>query len=798
MECCAAPRLEASRFWRWIPTANAVGSTRSPLARLLPYAVILLFAAAADAQDPFAPQPGGAAPPAPAGQDPFGGPATARPAAPKKPAALPAEQVPLVLQQLRDSDPKTPETILRAAYAVLQYGRPDECKTYLTKFLDAKFADSELATVPHKVGSDLLMHLAREEKIQPEGKEVARLVQDAAYKKVTDPAEIEKTISLLSNPSLSIRQTALAKLAESGSHVVTPMLHVLADPSRESEHRFIRVALAHLATSTEAPLVGALDVQDEKLRAQIVAVLGRIRSKLATMHLVRPAVDPASSPELHEVAAASLAKIVGSVPDAYEAERYLTKEIESLLSGRLPYQSDPEGLVEMWFWNDSERAVQSRKLATGDAALLLASRLAADLAALEPQSDAARRMQLLTSLELAKVLGGLDRPLAEGDGAAAGPGGNAFAAADPETMSAVLAEAIKRGRVPAIVAAAEVLGQRGDASVLTTGSAAESPLAQALTYPDRRARLTAALAIAQLSPKVAFPGASRALEPLAEAIRTAGVSRVLIGHPRGEEAQTLVGYMNKLGFEGEAAYTGRRVAELATRGADLELLLISDAIDAPPVKDLVQWLRRDYRTAHLPIGVMAQGENLDELRYAFEDDKYTLVFPRLYSTEVARNEIDKVAALAGRNRIGPEERIARAKAALAALDRLTQSHEGHSVWNILRDEGSIVMALDNAALSAAAAAVLGKLGTPKSQTALVDFASQNTRPLADRQAASAAFAASVQSHGLNLTQRQIATQFDRYNASERLDPQTQAVLGSILDAIEAPTAESNKVISKNE
>jgi hypothetical protein len=78
------------------------------------------------------------------------------------------------------------------------------------------------------------------------------------------------------------------------------------------------------------------------------------------------------------------------------------------------------------------------------------------------------------------------------------------------------------------------------------------------------------------------------------------------------------------------------------------------------------------------------------------------------------------------------------------------------------------------------------MGTPKGQSALVDFASQNTRPLVSRQAAVAAFDAAVKSRGLNLTQAQITEQYKRYNASATLDKPTQDLLGAILDSIEAP------------
>jgi hypothetical protein len=419
----------------------------------------------------------------------------------------------------------------------------------------------------------------------------------------------------------------------------------------------------------------------------------------------------------------------------------------------------------------------------------LASRLAADQAALDPDSASARRMQLVTSLELAKVLAGLEQPLPMGTGTA----GEAALKAGPEVMNAVLADALKLGRIPAVLAAAEILGHLGSAEVLTSAGPQESPLAKALIHTDRRVRVTAALSILKLNPQIAFPGASRVLDPLASAIRTTGASHVLIGHPRGEQAQTLVAFMGDLGFEGEAVYTGRRLAELASSGVDYEMIMISDAIDGPPLKDLVQWLRKDYRTAGIPIGVMAKSEDLQTLRYAFEGDRLTTVFPRIYSTEVAGNEMAKVVASAGRNYLGREERLAQAQAAHAAIGKLAASPEGLTMWNLLRHEPAIIASLDSPPLAASAAHVLGQLATPKSQTALVNFASQNARPLSDRQAAASAFAAAVKERGLNLTQQQIVTQFERYNASERQDAQTQAVLGSILDAIEAPTTARDAV-----
>jgi hypothetical protein len=80
------------------------------------------------------------------------------------------------------------------------------------------------------------------------------------------------------------------------------------------------------------------------------------------------------------------------------------------------------------------------------------------------------------------------------------------------------------------------------------------------------------------------------------------------------------------------------------------------------------------------------------------------------------------------------------------------------------------------------------LATPKAQTALADLASQVTRPLADRQAGLAALQAAIKARGIQLTQQQILNQYERYNASELLDKETQAVLAGVLDALESRRA----------
>ena len=740
------------------------------------------------AQDPFADPmgkaPAGADPAAPANPDDPFGPGGAKPAEekPKTDEAPRDINEPFVIQQLRDSNPATPVDLLSAAQTVFRFGRPDETKRYLAALLASNPKEEDLALLAKQIGAAFLIRISREPQVQPEGKQVADLVLAASDKLLRDPGRINSYISQLSDADLNVRMAALKRLEQSGTHIVNPMLAVMADPAREKEHRYLRWALARLAPITEGPLLGALDGAPNELRWQIMVALGRMHSRKAVTYLVRPAADPAADPKVREAAVAALTAIIGSVPDQYEAPRYLRAQINELLTGRLAYPTDEDDLVEMWTWDRDAAGVKLQKLPMADAALLVAARLSDDLYALDTQNAESVRLRLLINLELAKVLAGVEQPLPMNEGSA----GDAAAKAGPAVMNQVLADALKLNRIPAAVAAAEVLGQIGDAKLLTSYGPQESPLALALIHPNRRVRLVAALAILRLKPTEAFPGSSRIVDTLAEAVRTSGTARVLVAHPRGEDAQSLVGFMNALGYEGDSAYFGKQLAEQAFFRPDYELILISDAIDRPPINELVQWLRRDYRTAQIPIGVMARGENLQALRHAFEDDPYTTVFPRLYSLESAGVEVNALLAIAGRNHVGRDERVAQAYAALDAFAALAKEPGGYTTFGVLRHEDAVISALDNPALATRAALLLGQFGTPKSQSALVEFASRHSWPLADRQAAAAAFDAAVKSRGLRLTKQQILLQYDRYNASERLDVPTQQLLGAIIDAIEAP------------
>ncbi len=95
-------------------------------------------------------------------------------------------------------------------------------------------------------------------------------------------------------------------------------------------------------------------------------------------------------------------------------------------------------------------------------------------------------------------------------------------------------------------------------------------------------------------------------------------------------------------------------------------------------------------------------------------------------------------------------------------------------------------------LNTRAATVLGDLGTAKAQQSLLDLAGLAAQPIDTRNAAAAAFAHSVKRHGILLTSDEILRQYDLYNTNAGSDPETHAVLGAILDAIESKNHPKNE------
>jgi CheY-like chemotaxis protein len=371
------------------------------------------------------------------------------------------------------------------------------------------------------------------------------------------------------------------------------------------------------------------------------------------------------------------------------------------------------------------------------------------------------------------------------------PGGEgsareAAAAASPETLEQALDWSLSKKMHGAAIALVEILGQVGDASLLEDPEGQPRAVLLALLDSNRRVRYAAAQAIVGWNPVKAYPGSSRLPEVLGHFAATGGRRRVLVGHPRLGVAQTIAGHFGQLGFEADTATTGRQALLMALDSPDYAFAILSDALDKPGFGDLVQQLRKDPRTADLPIGLAVREVNQPRAEWLTDSDPLTLAFPLPLELEAAALDTRRLLTVAGRSQMSQAERIRQATFALDALGKFADQEESYSFYDVFRQQEQINTAVKTPELTSRAIRILGWLGSPAAQQRIVEVASDPTRTVEDRRAAVEAFKTAIQRRGLLLTRAEVLRQYELYNQSANLDQGTQQILGMLLDAMEAP------------
>jgi CheY-like chemotaxis protein len=679
------------------------------------------------------------------------------------------------------TNPTTPRERARAARILADLGRPDLARGYLKQVLEAKLDDAQLSALAEEFGPAMFTEMAARATLAPEAKQLADAVLGAVNRKLQDPQHLGGLVKQLSDPSDDRRSEALAGLMAARGAAVNPLLAVLADPARAAEQANVRAALAQLRGDAFGPLTGMLECGDPPLVAQAAQTLGAMNASEAALYLLVHYASEKSDRKVREAAGAALVRLLGKLPAPHEAADLLAQYARRQFDRLQPLKTDLAGRVQVWTWDAAKKQVVGRELPADDVSRILAARLAREAYALAPDSPPIRLLYLATMLEQAVYGNGLDNPLPTGEGTPAAKA----AAFGANEVDALLKFAMNTGHPAAAMAAAEILGHTGQAEALLRQGNGPAPLVLATRYPNRRLRMAAIGAIVRLQPAGPFPGSSYVPEALRFFAATSGARKALVAGPSSEVSMSLTGYLVPLGYEADVAIAGREVIQKAIGSPDYELILVDAALTEPAPDLLLQQLRRDGRTAHLPVGIIARAEQFERATRMARNDPLARAFHRPHTAEAAKWQIEQLTKLVAGEMVPFAQRQRQAAQAIAWLAELSVRSQG--VYDLKRAEDTAMGALYVPPLAPKAAAMLANLGTAESQVALVEIASRLTQPLEVRKAAVVAFGESTRRYGILLTTDQIQRQYDRYNASANQDVATQKTLGLILDDIEAPT-----------
>lgn len=693
------------------------------------------------------------------------------------------------VQTLLETNPTTPAELLRGVNVLIELRKTPAARPLMSRLAAANLDDEQLAALVEQHGAAVFLRLARLPELQPMGSAFSARALDASQRLARDPERLRAAIDSLADASRPKRRAAMRTLRAGGTTGALLLIEVLTDPARTELHSTARAALVGVGETAMPIVIGALESKNPALVSQLVEVLGRFLAsepavKLAPADplslLLALAVDPASDASVRQAARASLELLDISIPLPAQVADQLARRASQLFQASQLTSDIASNLpVSVWHWDPTKPGLLEETISRRQAELDVAATLAEYANRLEPGDRLIRRIYLETRLAAAGRRAGLDRELPPDATAAASDLG-------VDALVDLLAYVSADGDVTAAIAAARLLGEQATADILEAEGARPAPLVRALRHSDPRLRYAALDAVLKLAPARRFMGDSFVPEALARFVGTSGQPTALVVDSRGDVGRSIAAMLGELGYSANSTVDGRELFQLAADATDCELVLISATLYNNMAPELLDQLRKDGRTARLPVAVYATSDALPRAERIVRGDARAMAIVRPGDSSSLQFQVAELLTRSHEELPDQRERDLVATGALGWLDRL--SAEPQRVFDLTSTEPALRRALDNPALATKATEVLSRFLTPSSQRSLVNLASRSGAPIELRQAAAAAFCASVGRHGTRLTSAEILLQYDEYHAHGDRDAQAREVLGSILDCIERRVA----------
>ncbi len=574
------------------------------------------------------------------------------------------------VRSVLEDNPTKPAELVRAITVLVSLDRAELAKPLLAKLLGLKLDARALVALDSEFDSALFIKLARNPQLAPQAAQLADAVLSAAAKARSDPAHLDKLIAQLADPKEGVRHRAVHQIRAAHESAIGPLLRALADPNRSNLHPAILVIFSQFGDEAAGPLSAAITSHDPAIAVAAAGALGQLHSSAATAELLAAAFTGQPQSPLRVAAGEALARVMGHRATADEAREFFRSDIRQLLDQARKQRDVADPTASTWRWDDKLAGTVLVNLPPADLAVETAARYSRALTTIAEDVDD-QRLCLQAQLTAAKYAAP-DDPLPSGPGTLRAEAGQMGA----QVVEGTLIDALAHGQTWAAAAAAEILGDVGSEALLDTASATLSPLAQAVRSSDRRLRFAAVDAILRLHPTRAFAGAGSIVDALSFFAATSGDRRALIGHPRLAQSQQLASLLSTLGYEADVATNSRQFLELASRYPDYELALVDVSLAGPPVDALIGRLRRDPRTADLPIGLMVGEDRRKEAQRLAAGWPWVVAIARVADEESLQFEIQRVLASVGRDQVeheAPPSSSRRLPRMVGKVGRLAQS-----------------------------------------------------------------------------------------------------------------------------
>lgn len=634
----------------------------------------------------------------------------------------------------------------------------------------------------------------RVQSLEPVATELNKLFEDGMRARSRNPEQIQQSIQQLTG-NLRARLMARERLLAAGEYAMPQLLAALMDRTDPARRAEVQRVLVESGRNAVIPLSTALLGMPPAQQEVVADVLGLIPYR-ASVPFLADVLGSTQSDQVREACRRALERLGGAdgdTPALYLslAEAYYGNQSDVTSfpgeTHQLLWSYDPAGGLmmaairsevyhEAMAMRLAERAMQIQSGSGGPTpealALWVASNYSRQIDTPEGYVNPAYPMQ-------GRLMPGQTaRRPAEYFGVAAGA----------DVAQRVLERGLDTRHTRLVRLALAAVERTAGSSSLASGAA--SPMGSALTYPDRRVQLDAALAIAAARPAASFPSSDRVVPTLASSLQGLTNRTAVVLVSDAEVYQSMRSLLEGAGYI--VLPRGSNLAEVPAmaEAASIDLVVVVQN-NAERVPAALEEIRGNARSAATPVMVISSPESSAALRRRYESDITVAVRPTGLTNAQVTTAISDLVERASGGPIEEGEAAGYRDRALSALRDLAVS--GSSVLNVGDASAQLIAAMADASETNRfrIAEILSMVNQARAQRAVMDSAINASG--SERVELLGLVAASSRRFGNQLEPRQIARVVEFASSGDDAEATAAAAL---MGALALPNAELLPLISK--
>ncbi len=350
--------------------------------------------------------------------------------------------------------------------------------------------------------------------------QILDIIEQGRYIRRTDPRIINQEIRRLST-TIRGRIAAEERLRNAGEYAIPFMLSAMADESRKNEFAFITDALPKIGRSAIRPLTAALQMDNVAVRAEVIRALGKIGT-MEPLPYLKLIVEQDVSESCRALATSAIEQIDSAAMKIPAAELFF--RLGQAYYNRHDVLAPPAeyDFANIWFWDADRQALIREEVSKAYFNELMAMRCCEWT--LKADAGMGKAIGLWIAAFFRAESANIPMPEYFGPGHA---DAHTYAVtAGPEYLHQALERALKNNEAYVALGVVEALAINAGEKSLLYRVGASQPLAEALSFDDRKVRYSAAIAFAEAGPVSSFVGSELIVEHLAAALLEQGADEL--------------------------------------------------------------------------------------------------------------------------------------------------------------------------------------------------------------------------------------------------------------------------------